>query len=92
MKERAIETAEHAVAGTVTHFVVQTYKKGKRGRIEAEEPKIARDENNALAMAERLALSRHAVIAFSRSGDLDSGDFDDPVILAKHGAVPEHLG
>lgn len=87
-----METAEHVTAGTVTHFVVQAYRKGKRGKIEAEEPKIARDENNALAMAERLALSRHAVIAFSRTGDPDTGDFDDPVILAKHGDLPEHLG
>ncbi|MHA6690565.1 hypothetical protein [Devosia sp. A449] len=87
-----MEIAEHAPAGTVTHFVVQAYRKGKRGKIEAEEPKVARDENNALAMAERLALSRHAVIAFSRTGDTETGDFDDPVILAKHGAVPEHLG
>lgn len=87
-----METAEHAAAGTVTHFVVQAYRKGKRGKVEAEEPKIARDENNAKAMAERLALSRHAVIAFSRTGDPDTGDFDDPVILAKHGAVPDHLG
>ncbi|MGV8833274.1 MAG: hypothetical protein ACOH2N_14970 [Devosia sp.] len=76
-------------AGTITHFVVQTFRKGKRGKIEAEEPKIARDENNALVMAERLALSRHAVIAFSRTGDLDTGDFDDPVILAKFGDVPD---
>ncbi len=87
-----METEELAAAGTVTHFVVQAYRKGKRGRIEAEEPKITRDENNAVAMAERLALSRHAVIAFSRTGDKETGDFDDPVILATHGAVPEHLG
>lgn len=84
-----MEAAEQVAAGTVTHFVVQTYRKGKRGKVEAEEPKIARDENNALAMAERMALSRHAVIAFSRTGDLDTGDFDDPVILARHGEVPE---
>ncbi|ODT80609.1 MAG: hypothetical protein ABS76_15640 [Pelagibacterium sp. SCN 64-44] len=86
-----MEVEEHA-AGTVTHFVVQAYRKGKRGKIEAEEPKVARDENNALAMAERLALSRHAVIAFSRTGDKETGDFDDPVILAMHGAVPDYLG
>jgi hypothetical protein len=34
----------------------------------------------------------HAVIVFSRTGDSDTGDFDDPVILAKHGDAPEHLG
>lgn len=87
-----METAELTPAGTVTHYVVQAFKKGPRGKILAEEPKIARDQNNCLVMAERLALSRHGVIAFSRTGDPYTGDFDDPVILATHGAVPEHLG
>lgn len=87
-----MEAAEQVAAGTITHYVVQAYRKGKRGKVEAEEPKIARDENNCRSMAERMALSRHAVIAFSRTGDPDTGDFDDPVILAKHGEVPEHLG
>lgn len=87
-----MEAAEQVAAGTITHYVVQAYRKGKRGKVEAEEPKIARDENNCRSMAERMALSRHAVIAFSRTGDPHTGDFDDPVILAKHGDVPEHLG
>lgn len=40
-------------------------------------------------MAERLSYSRHSVIAFSRTGDPDTGDFDEPVILAKFGDVPD---
>ena len=87
-----MEAAAQVAAGTITHYVVLAYRKGKRGKIEAEEPKIARDENNCRSMAERMALSRHAVIAFSRTGDPDTGDFDEPVILAKHGDLPEHLG
>lgn len=86
-----MDTAELVAAGTVTHYVVQAYRKGKRGKIEAEEPKIARDENNCRVMAERLSLTRLAVIAFSRTGDPDTGDFDDPVILAKHGDVPDFV-
>ncbi|KFC62745.1 hypothetical protein FF80_03312 [Devosia sp. LC5] len=54
------DVSEFVAVGTVTHYVVQAYRKGKRGKVEAEEPKIARD--------------------------------DDPVILAKHGDLPEHLG
>lgn len=76
-------------ASQVIHYVVQAFRKGKRGKIEAEEPKIARDENNCKVMAERLSYSRHSVIAFSRTGDPDTGDFDDPVILAKFGDVPD---
>lgn len=72
----------------VTHYVVQSYRKmGKR--IVADEPKVAADERQCLRMAEAAAGRRHAVIAFSRTGDADTGDFDDPVILATHGEVPE---
>lgn len=72
----------------VTHYVVQSYRKmGKR--IVPDEPKVATDERQCLRMAEAAAGRRHAVIAFSRTGDADTGDFDDPVILAKHGEVPE---
>lgn len=72
----------------VTHYVVQAYRKmGKR--IVADEPKIATDERQCLRMAEAAAPRRHGVIAFSRTGDADTGDFDDPVILATHGEVPD---
>ena len=70
----------------VTHYVVQSYRKmGKR--IVPDEPKVAADERQCLRMAEAAAGRRHAVIAFSRTGDLDTGDFDDPVFLATHGEV-----
>jgi hypothetical protein len=72
----------------VTHYVVQSYRKmGKR--IVPDEPKVAADERQCLRMAVAAAGRRHAVIAFSRTGDADTGDFDDPVILATHGDVPE---
>lgn len=75
-----------------THFVVQGYRRAKRGALQADEPRIARDKDHCLRLAEQVAASRHAVIAFSRKSDPDTGDFDDPVILARHGEVPEHLG
>lgn len=83
-----MQVAQLEAAGSVTHFVVQAFRKGKRGKIEAEEPKIA-SEQNCKVMAERLSYSRHSVIAFSRTGDPDTGDFDEPVILAKFGDVPD---
>jgi hypothetical protein len=39
-------------------------------------------------MAESLSATKAGVIAFRRSGDSDTGVFDDPVILAEHGTVP----
>lgn len=82
-------TDEAPATSAVTHFVVQGFRKGKRGKIEAEEPKIARDLQHCKVLAERLSYSRHSVIAFSRTGDLDTGDFDEPFIIAKFGEVPE---
>lgn len=72
----------------ITHFVVQGFRKmGKR--VVADEPKMARDEAHCLRLAEQASASRAGVIAFSRTGDLDTMDFDEPVILATHGDVPE---
>lgn len=84
-----MEAEPIVAAGTVTHYVVQAYRKGKRGKLEADEPKIARDAHHCKVLAERTSYSRAAVIAFSRTGDPDTGDFDEPVILAKYGDVPE---
>lgn len=78
-----------AEAGSVTHYVVQGYRKGARGKLRPDEPRIARDLNHCQVLAERVAQSRDAVIAFSRTGDIDTGDFDDPVIIATFGDVPE---
>jgi hypothetical protein len=72
----------------VTHFVVQSYRKMGR-RLIADEPRVVKDERECLRVAESVASRREAVIAFSRTGDADTGDFDDPVILATHGDVPE---
>lgn len=71
----------------VTHYVVQSYRKmGKR--LVADEPRVASSEAECLRWAQSTASRRPAVIAFSRTGDADTGDFDDPVILAVHGDVP----
>lgn len=72
----------------VTHYVVQSYRKlGKR--LVPDEPRVVKDERECLRVAEQTASRRAAVIAFARTGDADTGDFDDPVILATHGDVPE---
>ncbi|HEV7345504.1 MAG TPA: hypothetical protein VGN60_07710 [Devosia sp.] len=76
------------IDGSNTHYVVQGYRKKGRA-VQADEPRIARDKEHCLRLAQQIATTRHAVIAFSRTGDADTGDFDDPVILARHGDVPE---
>jgi hypothetical protein len=43
-------------------------------------------------MAERLALTKAGVVAFSNSGDQELGEFDDsPIIIFKAGQLPEQF-
>src|SRR5690606_30650632 len=75
----------------VTYFVVQAFQKGKKGVLIADEPRQARDEGHCKDLAERLSEGASAVVAFSRRGDPASGDWEDAVILAQFGHVPDEL-
>lgn len=84
MSKAKRETVAH-----LTYFVVQAYKavKGK-GKIAADEPIPARDEDHAMRMFRRFKETRAGVVAFSRTGDPATGDYEDAVIIARHGIVP----
>jgi len=71
----------------VTYFVVQPFETAQDGRLIAKPPLQAPTARAALRRAEALAAGGGA-LAFSRSGDLSSGDFDDAVILGSFGTVP----
>jgi hypothetical protein len=75
----------------VTYFVVQTYQVGKRGALIPDQPKQARDRQHLDALAVRMARTCVAVIAFSRAGDPETGDWEDAVIISQHGQVPQEL-
>ncbi|WP_336812315.1 hypothetical protein [Bosea sp. MMO-172] len=80
------ETVAH-----LTYFVVQAYTAVKRGKISADEPIPARDRDHAMRMFERFKQSRAGVVAFSRTGDPATGDYEDAVIIARHGTVPSEI-
>lgn len=71
----------------VMMYGVQTFKK-QGAKLVPETPRVATSANAAIRMADELARTKAGVMAFSRSGDNETGEFDDPVILALHGAVP----
>jgi hypothetical protein len=76
---------------TVTMYGVQAFtQKGKS--LKPDAPRIVSSERAAVRMAEDLARTRPGVYAFSRSGDSEMGEFDDPVILASHGEIPASDG
>lgn len=73
----------------VTYYVVQAFEEGAKGYLIPDEPKEARGPGHALLWASRLASMKAGVVAFSRTGDPETGAWEDAVVLATHGLVPE---
>ena len=71
----------------LTYFVVQSFQRTKRGILVAEPAIEARDRDHALRMAGRLVQIRAGVVAFSRSGDMSTGEYEDAVILYRAGDI-----
>ncbi|MBN8957638.1 MAG: hypothetical protein J0H17_13875 [Rhizobiales bacterium] len=71
------------------YFVVQPFERSKKGRMVPGAPVQAKDEPHAHRMARRLAETRGGALAFSRTGDLALGDFEDAVVLGTYGQVPD---
>jgi hypothetical protein len=68
-----------------TLYVVQTFVQTNDG-LEAEEPLEYRSAAVARLLAEAYARKKAGVLAWSKSGDPDTGEWDDdPVILFKAG-------
>jgi len=72
----------------VTYFVVQSFQRGNKGMLIAHQPRQARDLTHCIDMADRLAPSVASVIAFSRRGEPETGEWEDAVVLKQHGDVP----
>lgn len=74
----------------LTYFVVQPFKavKGSRGGISADEAVPANDHDHAMRIFERFKEIRAGVVAFRRTGSPATGDFEDAVIIARHGILP----
>lgn len=77
----------------LTYFVVQTYKavKGRRTEVSADNPMPARDEDHALRLFERYKPIRAGVVAFRRTGNPATGDWEDAVVVTKHGILPPEV-
>lgn len=74
----------------ITYFVVQTYCADKKGLI-AEESKPATSSDHAQRLFDRYKGIRAGVVAFSRTGDPTTGDWDDAIIIARHGKVAAEI-
>lgn len=76
----------------VTYFVVLGFQQGKKGLLIPDDPReIHGGKERCISAARRLAESRAGVIAFSRSGDPNLGDWSDAEVLYQDGLVPEDV-
>ena len=72
-----------------TSYFVQSFNAGKGGHLKADAPIACKSEAGAVRAAERLALSKFGVVAFSSTGDAEMGDYDDePTVIFRQGELP----
>jgi hypothetical protein len=72
-------------------FVVQSYSAGKRGQLVADAPVQAQNTNHARSIAQRLAVRKALVVAFTRNGDPKTGEWEDPKLIDAFGDVPDEV-
>lgn len=72
----------------LTYYVVQSFQRTRKGILVSNPAVEARDAGHALRMAERLSCTSAGVVAFSRTGDPSTGEYEDAVVLSRYGSVP----
>jgi hypothetical protein len=84
------EESQGAIRMTMqTHFIVQTFRQTNRGALAALPPIAALDAAHALRLVSQHKNIAAGVIAFSRRGDPETGDYEEAVVLSVWGRVPE---
>jgi len=72
-----------------TVYLVQAFNATKGGRLKADTPIRCKTAEAARRTADRLALSKAGVVAFSSCGDAELGDYDDePTVFFRVGELP----
>ena len=76
---------------TLTYHVVLPFARADNGDLVPEEAVQAPSAQAARSRAIALSYRKAGVDAFSRSGDPQLGEFEDAVVLYKHGELPDDL-
>jgi hypothetical protein len=72
-----------------TIYVVQAFKAGRGQSLKADVAIACKSLEGARRTAERLAPNRVGVVAFSSTGDAESGDYDEePTVFYRVGRLP----
>ena len=72
---------------SVTYFVVVFFDRNDEGDLVAGDAKEATNAGAAERGARELALEHAGAVAFSRTGDPETGEFENATILAQFGDV-----
>jgi hypothetical protein len=68
---------------------VQAFSAGKGANLKAETPIACKPPTGGLRTAERLTLSKQGGVAFSSTGDPETGDYDDePTVFFRADRLP----
>ncbi len=76
---------------SVTYYVVISFVRDEQGELVGEPAIEMPGRGAAVARARSLASTKAGVIAFSRTGDPEAGEFSDAVVLHQAGEVPEDI-
>jgi hypothetical protein len=75
-----------------TTYLVQAFIAGRGAALKADRAIVCKSAEAAQRMAERMAETKLGIVAFSTSGDADTGDYDDePVVFFKAGRLPSQF-
>lgn len=77
--------------GATTYFVVLPLVRGEMGELVAELGSEAPTASAAKHRAYSLVGKKVGALAFSRTGDLALGEFEDAIILGRYGETPDDL-
>jgi hypothetical protein len=75
-----------------TQFLVQAFNAAKGDQLTADKPIVCRSAEGAHRTAQRLALSKAGVVAFSTTSDDETGDYDEePTVFYREGQIPDEF-
>lgn len=76
---------------SITYYVALPFAAGEDGDLLPGEPVEALNEWQARSRAAGLAIHNAGAVAFSRTGDPTSGEFEPAVVLASFGELPPDI-
>lgn len=76
---------------SVTYWAVLPFVRDEDGNLCADEAVECQSSAGAAARARALAATKAGAIAFSRTGDPETGDWADAIVLTRVGDTPADL-